>query len=403
MLWRRNPCRILVALLALMPIGVAAQPAKIEAPGGVAAQTITNSPITIGATPAEQQALVAIFSQQIAVTNEARAKAEARAAELGAQLGFTQGAVISFFRIVGERDVPPEQIGTKLGEIAAKQRALMDRWSVLDTADPATAALAAQAKAAIDAGRYDEADAALVRARDQETAAARQAEQLAQDAQQAAERRWLRVAEADGKLGDLAMTRLRYSDAAQHYAAAASSVPAARQDERRQYLGQEALALYKQGDERGDNGAAALAIDRYRALAGTTGRAALPLDWGRTQVDLGSALQRLGERESGTARLEEAVAAFRAALEELTRARVPLEWAKTQNNLGTTLSTLGERESGTARLEEAVAAYRAALEELTRARVPLDWAMTQNNLGTTLSTLGERESGTARLEEAVAA
>ena len=207
--------------------------------------------------------------------------------------------MISFFRIVGERDVPPEQIGTKLGEIAAKHRALMDRWSVLDTADPATAALAAQAKAAIDAGRYDEADAALVRARDQEIAAARQAEQLAQDAQQAAERRWLRVAEADGKLGDLAMTRLRYNDAAKHYAAAASSVPAARQDERRHYLEQEALALYTQGDERGNNEAAALAIDRYRALAGTTDRAVLPLDWGRTQVDLGNALQTLGRARGG--------------------------------------------------------------------------------------------------------
>ncbi len=66
-------------------------------------------------------------------------------------------------------------------------------------------------------------------------------------------------------------------------------------------------------------------------------------------------------------------------------------------------STLGERESGTARLEEAVAAYRAALKERTRDRVPLDWAMTQNNLGNALLRLGERESGTARLEQAVAA
>ncbi len=82
---------------------------------------------------------------------------------------------------------------------------------------------------------------------------------------------------------------------------------------------------------------------------------------------------------------------------------MPLDWAMTQNNLGNALSTLGERESGTARLEEAVAAYRAALEEWTRERVPLQWAMTQNNLGDALSTLGGRESGTARLEEAVAA
>jgi hypothetical protein len=35
------------------------------------------------------------------------------------------------------------------------------------------------------------------------------------------------------------------------------------------------------------------------------------------------------------------------------RARVPLDWAMTQMNLGSALSTLGERESGTARLEEA--------------------------------------------------
>ena len=59
---------------------------------------------------------------------------------------------------------------------------------------------------------------------------------------------------------------------------------------------------------------------------------------------------------------------------------------------------LGERESGTARLEEAVAAYRAALEEWTRERVPLDWAMTQNNLGNALSSArraGERD-GAAR-------
>ena len=36
--------------------------------------------------------------------------------------------------------------------------------------------------------------------------------------------------------------------------------------------------------------------------------------------------------------------------------------------LGNALETLGERESGTARLEEAVAAYGAALEERTRDR-----------------------------------
>jgi hypothetical protein len=43
--------------------------------------------------------------------------------------------------------------------------------------------------------------------------------------------------------------------------------------------------------------------------------------------------------------------------------RLPLGWATTQNNLGAALTTLGERESGTARLEKAVVAYRDALKE----------------------------------------
>jgi hypothetical protein len=55
--------------------------------------------------------------------------------------------------------------------------------------------------------------------------------------------------------------------------------------------------------------------------------------------------------------------------------------------------SLGERESGTARLEEAVKAYRATLEENTHEGVPLQWAMTQMNLGNALLRLGERESG----------
>ena len=157
---------------------------------------------------------------------------------------------------------------------------------------------------------------------------------------------------------------------------------------------------YERGRDKGLNLDLAVAIALARAaqdMAKNTDQRGASLN------ALGNALLTLGEREPGTARLEEAVAAYRAALEERTRERVPLDWATTQNNLGNALLTLGERETGTARLEEAVAAYRAALEECTRERVPLDWAMTQNNLGNALRTLGERESGTARLEEAVAA
>jgi tetratricopeptide (TPR) repeat protein len=145
------------------------------------------------------------------------------------------------------------------------------------------------------------------------------------------------------------------------------------------------------------------AVVAYRAALEERTRDRVPLDWAGTQNDLGNALCRLGERESGTARLEAAVAAYTEALKEWTRGRVPLQWAATQTNLGSALCRLGERESGTVRLEAAVAACTEALKEGTRERVPLQWAATQNNLGNALTTLGERESGTARLEAAVAA
>ena len=111
-----------------------------------------------------------------------------------------------------------------------------------------------------------------------------------------------------------------------------------------------------------------------------------PVEWATTQNNLGNALCTLGERESGTERLEQAVAAYRAALKERTRERVPLDWAMTQSNLGAALQALGKRESGTERLEQAVAAFRAALEERARERVPL------GGRGDGLSARGHRDS-----------
>ena len=80
---------------------------------------------------------------------------------------------------------------------------------------------------------------------------------------------------------------------------------------------------------------------------------------------------------------------------------MPLNWATTQNNLGLALWRLGERESGTERLEEAVAAYLAALEERTRERVPLQWAVTQMNLANVVGDIGVRTGVIAKFDDAL--
>jgi hypothetical protein len=83
-------------------------------------------------------------------------------------------------------------------------------------------------------------------------------------------------------------------------------------------------------------------------------------------MNFGVALQTLGERESGTARLDEAATAYCEALQEYSRSRVPYLWAMTKMSLGTVLFRLGERQSGTAQLEEATTVFREALQENTR-------------------------------------
>jgi tetratricopeptide (TPR) repeat protein len=71
----------------------------------------------------------------------------------------------------------------------------------------------------------------------------------------------------------------------------------------------------------------------------------------------------------------------------------------TQTNLGTALTRLGERESGTARLEEAVAAYRAALELYKLEALSPQWEETQVSLIRVFERLGDGRGMVSVIEE----
>ena len=134
-------------------------------------------------------------------------------------------------------------------------------------------------------------------------------------------------------------------------------------------LNSEAEMLFEYGGDRGSNiHLIALIAVRRKLLdaASSNGERAV------ANRNLGLALQRLGERESGTARLEEAVKAYRAALEERSRDRVPLQCADMQDNLAAALFRLGERNSTTARPEEALAAFDECLT-IVETTWPEEW------------------------------
>ena len=364
------------------PHAQAQQGQAIAGAGGIAiGGSVSYSNVYIGVPPEKVDELIREGKRPL---EELTAQQRENIDLLKEKLNLNERQVRRALEILGEANVPPERLTDKLVEIAERYKALQTSSAAQPGDSTNVIALKAEAQKAIQDGDLDKADALFARV---------ETEQLDSSAETIASR------------GQIALTRLRYADAAAHFARAAALFPpgSTQEDKRIGYLKKEADALYQQGDEFGDNAALLSAIDRYQRLLALMPRERVPLDWAAAQNNLGSALWALGMRENGTARLEEAVAAFREALSERTRERVPVLWADTQNNLANVLGALGIRESGTTKLEEAVAAYRQALSETTRERAPLDWARSQTNLGIVLAALGVRENGIVRLEEAVAA
>ena len=64
------------------------------------------------------------------------------------------------------------------------------------------------------------------------------------------------------------------------------------------YLHSQADALYREGDERGDNAALKQSIEIWRLVLDKRTRERAPLDWAETQDNLGAALWSLGERRA---------------------------------------------------------------------------------------------------------
>lgn len=141
----------------------------------------------------------------------------------------------------------------------------------------------------------------------------------------------------------LDLSQLNYRAAAAKFGEAASLLTSQDPPLALALMIQQAKALWDQGHEFGDNEALSEAIAIYQRGLSLVPVTTFPLLWAQTQRHLGIALGVLGERESGTGRLEEAVTAFRAALDVQAREQARDEWSVTQVNLGNTLLTLGQR------------------------------------------------------------
>jgi tetratricopeptide (TPR) repeat protein len=342
---------------------------NVTTQGGVAAgRDIRDSTIIVGIPPEKLEALVrdrtALLDDKTKLLEGQVKSHELTIDLLKKELNINERQIGAALNILGENDVPPERLAAKLVEIAKRFKELKEAGAPQPGDAPEVAQLRKEANQAIDVGDLARADELLAGLEQVQQAALRREQQVL-------DQRALDLAETQARRGDVALTGLHYLDAARHFAAAAAQVP---RDERRlAYLDEEADALYRQGDERGDNAALDRAIERYRSLLALRSGERASSEWAATLVKFGNALVIRGEREGRTDGLEQAVTTYREVLKERTRASAALDWAVTQNNLGTALRMLGERESGIDRLEQAVTAHREALKELTRERVPFTW------------------------------
>jgi tetratricopeptide (TPR) repeat protein len=336
------------------------------------------------------------------------ADAQAEMRSLGERLGASEGIVRAVLASLAEhgRDLAPDALPAKVADLVRERQDLLARQQDREPdPDAALAELDRQLAECLRTGDDAAAQSLLERKKSLKLAAAQHRRQATERLQDAESRDLADAAEAEASLGDLARARLDYYAAAHHFRSALAVLPSseANRNARLSFLYHAADALYRQGNELGDNSALAASIDAWRDLLAELPRERAPLDWAMAQHNLGNALMALGEREADTVRLMEAVEAYHAALEEWPRERAPLEWGRIQDHLGCVLTVLGERDSNTACLRDAASVFYAALEELTRERVPLEWAATKSNLGNVLVRLGERENDTERFEQAVVA
>ena len=198
--------------------------------------------------------------------------------EISGKLEITEQAALTLLGIVGkDSSIPEDKLADALIKVAQDYKRLKAQVAAL-TPDNATAlTLVEQAKPEIDAGHFARARELLRQATGVQLAGAREAHKLREKAQAAEDAQMLGAASSTAAEGDLALTERDYTQAADLFGQAANYVPSGHASEQGDYLRRQADALYRQGDERGDNEALEGAIETYRRAVADYPRSWIPL------------------------------------------------------------------------------------------------------------------------------
>jgi len=302
-------------------------------------------------------------AQWDAIRREARTQAQRAQISEASLLAAAQASGANLansgrFDALGLQQTILETLAEQADQIAELQRRLD---ALTGDADPAVARIFAEARAALEEGRFDEADQLLAQVAESDLAAIQQA-----DAE--VERLRLRAGETIASRGQIASVQADYLRAADHYERAAETAPQTAIEARNIYsmYRRFALAIHR------DQGALQRRVAELEALALSIRETDFS-EWGRTQMTLGILHTQLAENGT-TASFERAVAAFESALEVRTRAADPFSWAQTHYYLALAYHNVGRR-------RDAHTAARSALDGAEQVGEPVFIEQARSLLG----------------------
>ena len=137
---------------------------------------------------------------------------------LAEELGVTKAALTSFFKILEQQRVPPEDLDSKLREGAAAYKRLQAQLQQFLSEDSTVVALRQEARQTLETGDFVQVETLLRQAQERDLHAI-------QEQQVSLHKRQLSAATTSAELGVLKNIQLSYAAAATHYRQAAAVVP----------------------------------------------------------------------------------------------------------------------------------------------------------------------------------
>lgn len=159
---------------------------------------------------------------------------------LAEELGITKAALKSFFKILEQKQVPPEHLDNTLREIANRHKQIQEKLAEFTSEDSEINAIKKLVSEALKNGEFERAESLLNEASAHDLKAAQELSTLSEE-------KFLRAAASKSDNAELKKSQLAYDEASDYYQQAAKFVPETRSDVLADYLNLFGEALINAG------------------------------------------------------------------------------------------------------------------------------------------------------------